>query len=76
MLNLKVEKDAMVDLALVPCPLIVIEVLYRRRHEEWIVVADNETCNETTEKGHAERGSGGGQLEASLLARSPNIRVE
>ena len=44
MLNLKVEKDTMVDLALVPSPLVIIEVLNWRRHEEWVVIADDETC--------------------------------
>jgi len=56
MLDLKIEKDAMVDLALIPSPLVVIEVLNRRGHEEWIVVADDNTCNEPAEKGHAKRG--------------------
>ena len=45
MLDLKVEQDAMIDLALIPCPLIIVEVLDRRGLEERIVVTYKNTCD-------------------------------
>ena len=45
MLDLKVEKDAMIDLTLIPCPLIIVEVLDRRGLEERIVVTNKNACD-------------------------------
>ena len=53
MLDLKVEQDAMIDLALIPCPLIIIEVLNRRGLEERIVVTYKYTSYKATEETYA-----------------------
>ena len=50
MLDLKVEEDAMIYLALIPCPLIIVEVLDRRGLEERIVVTYENTCDQPSEE--------------------------
>ena len=47
----------MVDLALVPSPLIVVEVLLRKWLEERIVVAYDDAAEDTAENTEGKRGS-------------------
>ena len=53
MLDLKVEEEPMIDLTLIPCPLIVVEMLNGGRVEEWIVISGNNTGYQTSEKTNA-----------------------
>lgn len=47
MLDFKVKENSVIDLTLIPCPLIIVEVLLGERLEEGIVVANNNTAKDS-----------------------------
>jgi hypothetical protein len=67
MLNFKIKENPVVDLALVPSPLIIIEMLFRKRLKERIVVANDNATKNTTENTESKRCSQTCELETSLL---------
>jgi len=54
MLNFEVIKNSVVDFALIPGPLIIIEVFNWKRLEERIVIAGNDTAYYATENTESE----------------------
>lgn len=75
-LNLKVEKDTMVNLALIPSPLVVKKAINGGRLEEGVVVSNNYASNQAPKEGKTKRGSEGSKLEACLLAWGSNFGVK
>ena len=53
MLDLEVKQDAMIDLALIPCPLVIVEMLNRRGLEERIVITYKNASYEAAEEAYA-----------------------
>ena len=53
MLDLEVKQDAMIDLTLIPCPLVIVEMLNRRGLEERIVITYKNASYEATEEAYA-----------------------
>jgi hypothetical protein len=49
MLDLKIEKNSVINLTLIPGPLIVIKMLLGDRLEEGVVVSNNKTANYAAE---------------------------
>jgi hypothetical protein len=67
MFDFKIKENSVVDLALVPSPLIVVEVLLRKGLEERIVVAYDDAADDTAENTEGKRGCEACKLETSLL---------
>ena len=67
MLDLKIEKNSVIDLTLIPGPLIVIKMLLGDRLEEGVVVANNKTANYAAENTESKGGGETSQLETCLL---------
>ena len=67
MLDLKIEKNSVIDLTLIPGPLIVIKMLLRDRLEEGVVVANNKTADYAAENTEGKGCGETSQLETCLL---------
>jgi hypothetical protein len=55
MFDFKIKENSVIDLALVPCPLIVIEVVFGERLKERIVVANDDAADDTAENTNSKR---------------------
>jgi hypothetical protein len=55
MFDFKIKENSVIDLALIPSPLIVIEVLFGERLKERIVVANDDTADYTAENTNSKR---------------------
>lgn len=66
MFNFKIKENSMVDLALIPRPLIIIEVLLWERLEERVVVSDNDAANYAANNTEGEGSGKTCKLETSL----------
>jgi hypothetical protein len=71
MFDFKIKENSVIDLALVPSPLVVVEVLLRKRLEEGVVVANDNAAEDTTENSEGKGGSETSQLEPCLLGCGP-----
>lgn len=67
MFDFKIEENSVVNLALIPCPLIIVEVFLWEGLKERIVISDNDAANDTAENTEGKGGGKSCELETGLL---------